>query len=256
MLEAIDKYKFGILAAIASYLVIFSYTNYVTYDYDYLIEPFTETAQIDEANKNEILEITPDNIEIPQDFDVNVRNVSQNVHDDRESSSTDFSQRMSPAQIEQQIQDLESQMKKEAGGSEERARLAGLIEQRKKDREAAAQNNNDGANQEDSNTPTKKYSGETMVSWDLNGRDAYNNTDWYVRNPGYTCDAASGVVVVNVKTNANGDVISAVYNAASSKNATSCMIRKALEYAKLSRFEYNTASNQQSGYIKYTFVLR
>ncbi len=250
MLEVIDKYKFGIVAAFACYLFIFSYTNIITYDNYHVIEPFTDHANIEKESQDEILEITPENIEIPNDFDLNVKNIAQDVNDDREASMTDYSPNMSPAEIEQQIKALEAQMRQEAGGAEERARLEGLIEERKKDREAAERN---ATAQPNNATPTstKKYSGQTIVDWDLNGRKGN-----YIPIPAYTCDAANGVVVVNVKTNANGDVISATHNASASKNETSCMIRKALEYARKSRFEYSTKADQQSGYIKYTFILR
>jgi len=254
MLEVIDKYKFGIIAAFICYLSIFTYTNLTTYDHYTLIEPFTDTANIEKESKDEILEIIPEDIEIPKDFDMDVKNISQNARDDREASKTNYSQNMSPAQMQQQIKALEQQMKDEAGGSKERARLAGLIADRKKEQENASKNT-DPAPTNGSGT-AKKYKGSTMVSWDLNGRKAFNNTDSYVSNPGYTCDAANGVVVVNVKTNLNGDVIKAEYNAGASKNATSCMIRQAVEYAETSRFEYSTDTGRQSGYIKYTFILR
>lgn len=254
MLEVIDKYKFGIIAAFLCYLSIFTYTNLITYNNYTIIKPFTDKANIEKESKDEILEITPDDIEVPKDFDFDVKNISQNAHDDREASKTHYSQNMSPAQMQQQIKALEQQMKDEAGGSKERARLAALIADRKKEQENATQNTDPAPN--NGAGSAKKYKGSTMVSWDLNGRKAFNNTDSYISNPGYTCPDANGVVVVNVKTNLNGDVIKTEYNAAASKNATSCMIRQALEYAGTSRFEYSTDSGRQAGYIKYTFILR
>ena len=254
MLDVFDRYKFGIIAAFTTYVAIFMYTNIVTYDYIIPIEPFTEHARI--LDKEEVLEITPDNIEIPPDYSMDdVKNMSQNVHDNREASYEDFSENRTPEQIAQDIKNLEAQIKQEAGGSADRAELQKLIDQRKKEQELAAQNKKND-NSESGATSNKKYAGTTMVSWDLNGRKAYQNNDWYVRNPGYTCDAANGVVVVNVKTNANGNVIWAEVNEGASRNTTACMKRQALEYAKKSRFEYSSDGGKQTGYIKYTFILK
>jgi hypothetical protein len=96
-----------------------------------------------------------------------------------------------------------------------------------------------------------------MVDWDLSNRKPHNNNSYYVRNPGYTCNEnANGIVVVNVRANKNGDIIAATYDETKSSNATTCMIENAIKYAKLSRFEYSTQTNQQTGYIKYTFVYK
>lgn len=252
MLEALDRYKFGIVAVFVTYVIIFVYTNFTTFTYYPPVQPFLEQAVIE--NKEDVLEITPDDVIVPTDFDftADVKNISQNVHDQREASYEEYSENRSPEQIAQDIRSLEAQMKQEAGGSAERAKLQRLIDERKEQQKLAAEN----AANNDSKLPAsdKKYAGQTMVSWDLQGRTAHNNNDWYVRNPGYTCDGRSGIVVINVKVNSSGDVISAQYNAGASKGADNCMISKATKYAKMSRFAPSTKSNQQSGYIKYTFI--
>jgi len=252
MLEALDKYKFGIVAVFVTYLVIFVYSNFTTFTYYPPPTPFLDQARIEGAE--EILEITPDKIEVPTDFDFtsDVKNISQNVHDQREESYEEYSENRSPQQIAQDIQQLEAQMKQEAGGSAKRAELQKMINERKEQQKLAQEN---AANNDSSDLPAsdKKYAGATMVSWDLSGRAAHNNNDWYVRNPGYTCDGRKGVVVIDVKANSSGQVISAQYNAAASKGADNCMIAKATKYAKMSRFEPSTAPRQQSGYIKYIF---
>lgn len=253
MLEALDKYKFGIVAVFATYMLIFVYTNYQTFVYYPPVPPFLDQARIE--NKEEVLEITPDDIEVPDNFDFSsdVKNISQNVQDQREASYENYSENRSPQQIAQDIKALETQMKQEAGGSKERAKLQSLIDQRKEQQRQAKEN---AANNDASNLPAsdKKYAGQTMVSWDLGGRAAYNNNDWYVRNPGYTCDGRKGIVVIEVKVNGAGDVVSTTYNAGASQGANSCMIEKATKYAKMSRFAPSTKPGQQGGYIKYTFI--
>lgn len=257
MLELLDRYKFGVVAVFATYMIIFVYSNAATFTYTPPTQPFLDQAQIIQDDDEDDQEITPDDVEVPPDFDFssNVKNMSQNVDDERDASFEKFSQKRSSAQIAQDIKNLETQLKDESGGSAKRAELQKLIDQRKAQQEEADRN---AENNPDSNLPTSenKYAGQTMVSYDLSGRNAHNNNDWYVRNPGYTCDGSNGIVVIDVKANKNGDVISAQYNAGASKGANQCMISKATEYAKKSRFMASSKSSQQTGYIKYTFVLK
>lgn len=255
MLEALDRYKFGLLAVVMVYLVIFVYSKSATFDYIIKHEPFLAETTIED--KEEILEITPDDIEVPQDFDYNaeVKNIAQSKNDQRESSMTDYGPPKSSAEIAQDIKALEAQMKSEAGGSAERAKLQRLIDQRKEQQILAQQTENNST--PTSNGSDKKYGGFTMVEWDLDDRMAHNNNSEAIRNPGYTCDdKRNGVVVVDVKTNHNGNVISAKYNPSRSQGASNCMIQQAVKYAKLSRFEYSTKASEQTGYIKYTFVYK
>ena len=98
------------------------------------------------------------------------------------------------------------------------------------------------------------YAGNVMVEWSLAQRTAYQNNNWHVRNPGYTCGyGSSGKVTVQIKVNQNGNVIQAAV--LSSSSANECMTQQALKYAKLSRFNYsNSASTGQVGTITYTFL--
>ena len=94
-----------------------------------------------------------------------------------------------------------------------------------------------------------------MVSFNLANRTAYQNNNWYVRNPGYKCDRSSGTVAVDIIVNENGNVISASINYGGSGGANQCMMDEALKYANLSRFEYKSGLKSQSGQIFYTFIL-
>lgn len=253
MLEILDRYKFGIVAVFATYMVIFVYSNATTFTYIPPVQPFLDQARIiDEEDQ----EITPDDIEVPPDMDFSsdVKNMSQNMHDQRDASYDNYSENRSPEQIANDIKALEAQMKSEAGGSAKQAELRRLIEQRKEQKKLAEQAKNDG---NDSNLPAaaNKYAGATLVSWDLHGRKALNNDDSNIGKPGYTCNS-SGIVVIDVKTNLNGNVISAKYNASASRGANQCMINNSLRYAKKSRFAPSNEAKHQTGYIKYTFVLK
>lgn len=255
MLQALDKYKFGLVAVMMTYMIIFVYSNATRFDYMIEPEPYLEQTMIED--KEEVLEITPDKVEIPDDYQANadIKNLAQSKNDKRNASYEDYGPPKSSEEIAQDIKNLEAQMKNESGGSAARAEIQKLIDQRKAEQAAAKEAENNTTQ----GTPgsDNKYAGYTMVEWDLADRLAHNNNIESIRNPGYTCgDKANGVVVVDVKTNFNGNVISAKYNPSRSSGATSCMIDRAIKYAKLSRFEYSNKANEQTGYIKYTFVYK
>lgn len=250
MLYLIDRYKFGIIAVLMTYVGIFMYTQISTSKYFYTIDVGDDSGRI--VTEDEI-PIKPENVEMPDNYDSEVLNMGDNVSDGRKVSDDKFYENQSPEQVAADIKDLERQMKEAAGGAKERARIAGLIEERKEQQRQLAENQTN-----ENNTPTPggdvKTSKQTMVSWDVQSRDAYQNNKWYVRNPGYVCDnSARETVYVNVKVGADGYVISAVYDATKS-SGSSCTIAKALEYAKISRFEYKASAGTESGWIKYIFM--
>jgi hypothetical protein len=250
MLYFIDRHKFGILAAITVYIAIFMYMQFETFDSTFEIKPFNQTARVE---TEESVELTPENVEVSDDYASEVLNMVNNVKDNRKTSDENYFENQTPAQAAASIKELEAQMKNEAGGADERKKLAGLIAERKeKERLEAEQRLND------KNTPTKggdvKAKGETMVSFDLGGRDAFQNNKYYVRNPGYKCDNRSRItVVIDIKVDASGNVVSAVVNSGESSVSSGCEISEALKYAKMSRFEYKSGESA-SGWIKYIFM--
>jgi hypothetical protein len=103
----------------------------------------------------------------------------------------------------------------------------------------------------------KGVAGKTMVTFELNNRKPFNNNDWHVRNPGYTCGNVNGRVAVQISVDQGGNVVAAKYLPEKSQGADDCMIRQAEKYAKLSRFNYDgSAPKTQSGIIEYLFVYR
>jgi len=142
----------------------------------------------------------------------------------------------------------------EAGGDKERARLKTEMDQRKQQPTKTGNGNKNPGKTEA--TSTNQYSGDVMVEFKLEGRSAFENNLWYVRNPGYTCGyGSSGKVVVSIKVDKGGRVIDAHYDASKSNGANECMIEQAVRYAKKSRFNFKDSSPvQQSGVIIYKFV--
>lgn len=253
MLEAIDRYKFGILAVLVSYFLIFMWTQFDTLKSEVLFVPFTQTGQIDMRDQE--LELTPENVEVSDAYAQDILNMVNNVSDGRETSTDEYFENQTPLEASKSIAELEQQMKYDAGGAQERERLSGLIADRKAHQQELLENKANEPTPTANQGGNKKYAGQTMVNFELNGRDAYQNNKWFVQNPGYKCNNSSRVkVIIDIKVGNDGYVTSAVYNSSKSSGASNCEIGQALKYARISRFEYKGSGGDQPGWISYTFM--
>lgn len=100
---------------------------------------------------------------------------------------------------------------------------------------------NQGKKQED-----VRVTGNVLISFSLAGR-----TFTYMHVPAYQCEG-SGQVVVSISVNRNGKVTSA--SVRSSTSGEECLSERALEAARLSRFNVDaSAPASQSGTITYLF---
>ena len=253
MLEAIDRYKFGILAVLVSYFLIFMWTQFDTLKSEVIFVPFSQRGQID--TRDQELELTPDNVEVSEAFAQDILNMANNISDGRETSDYEFFENQTPLEASKSIAELERQMKDAAGGAKERDRLSGLIADRKASQQEILDNQNNESIPIANQGGNKKFAGQTMVNFDLSGRDAYQNNKWFVRNPGYKCDNGSTVRVhIDIKVGSEGYVTSASYNSSKSSGASSCEIGASLKYAKKSRFEYKSSGEDQLGWISYIFM--
>lgn len=229
------------------YLQLESYTQY------FPIQPFHDGAQV--IVPEEEIELKQENIEIPKDFiPQDVKSFAKDVNDPRKQSDKDYFKNKSASEVEQEVKDYEKKLFEEAGGKDQRKKIEQEMEERKrKEKENASNKKKEENTQKGGDTGFK---GRTMVHWDLTNRTEYQNNEWWVRNPGYTCGPGmNGIVVVIIKVNQNGNVISAKYDPSQSSGAYGCMIEQAEKYAKLSRFNYSSsAPASQTGKIIYTFV--
>jgi len=250
MFVFIDRYKLGILTAFAVYIGFFMYLEMQTYTRYFPIIPFNDQPLV-EVQKEELL-LTPEQIEIQEKIlSGDTKNISRDQNDSRERSIENWQENRSAKEIEQSIKDYEKSLYQANGGEQERDKILKESEQRKNDLKKQAPLKPE--NKESSGAKTV-YAGNVMVEWSLAQRTAYQNNNWHVRNPGYTCGyGSSGKVTVQIKVNQNGNVIQAAV--LSSSSANECMTQQALKYAKLSRFNYsNSASTGQVGTITYTFL--
>jgi len=248
--ELIDKNKFGIIAAFAAYILIFVYLQMRSYTKYFPITPFHEGATIQQEPE---IELDKEQIEIPQDFQGDVKNMVRDQNDKREKSNENYSQNQSSQSASQSVKDYEKKLFEETGGAAERERIRQQMENEKQNKPNPATTNPTKPAQTGGD---KSYAGNVMVEWSLTDRNPHQNNNWYVRNPGYTCGVGSnGTVVVDIKVNANGDIIGASYNSGRSFGANPCMVEQAIKYAKMSRFAFNsTATKSQDGTIIYRFV--
>ena len=237
MFILIDRHKLGILAAFSAYIVVFIFLEIITYQTYFPIQPFNDQPTIS-ITTDELL-ITKENLQVEQDS----KNISKDQNDLREQSINDWQENKSD-EINQSIKDYEKSLHQDNVSKNDN-----IVKENKDD-------NND-LNPQVSNTNNNiktAYGGNVMVSWSLTERTAYLNNNWYVRNPGYTCDQDSyGKITIQIKVDQNGSVIYA--SVLEKGDANQCMINQAIKYAKLSRFNYSTTTTpNQIGTITYTFI--
>ena len=238
----IDRYKLGILAAFSAYILVFIFLEIITYQTYFPIQPFNEQPTI-LITTDELL-ITKENLQLNQDFNYNdSKNISKDQNDLREQSINNWQENKSD-EINQSIKDYEKSLHQDNVSKNDN-----IVKENKdgdNDLNPQVLNNN--------NNVKTVYGGNVMVSWSLTERTAYLNNNWYVRNPGYTCDQDSyGKITIQIKVDQNGSVIYA--SVLEKGDASQCMINQAIKYAKLSRFNYSiTATPNQIGTITYTFI--
>ncbi len=238
----------GLAACAGVYLFVFIYLQVSSYTGFGVKTQFDMYSRIED---DEIL-LKTENIESSDYSGGDISNLSRDLNDSRMTSNDDWSENTYEGNPEDVAKDIEQQFKDETGGEERREELlkehlAKLEKQRKQ---------KEHQNRPKTDASENQFSGEVMVEWELVGRTAYKDDNWYVRNPGYTCGYTSnGIVVVRIKVNRNGTVVDAQIRESSSPNASVCMKSKAIEYAKKSRFNFKSSgANLQTGYISYKFI--
>lgn len=252
--DTIDKNKYGIIAALAAYIIVFMYVQIQSYEQHFVIKGFgSEQAEL---QLPEEIEIKPENIDM-QSFNANtkdIKNLVADQNDTRKKSKDDYSEsKASSKDVAKSVKEFEAQLFKEAEGNQKREKL--LKEHDEKLKKQKEQTNNQ------KNTKTqaggdKAYAGKTMVSFSMKNRTPFENNFWYIRNPGYTCGSnESGEITMRVKIDQNGKVISATYAAELSSSSNACMMEQAKKYALMSRFNFSaSAPNVQEGTISYVFM--
>ena len=90
LLEILDKYKFGILAALASYIIIFMYLQMDSYTVYTPIEIFHEGSHVEIPEED--IHLKPENIDMSGQFQSSdVKNATRDMNDTRQRSNNDYS---------------------------------------------------------------------------------------------------------------------------------------------------------------------
>ena len=247
LLDKLDKYKFGLLAAAGTYIFIFMYLQFQSFSQYIPYDPFFDGSFV-EIPQDEI-NLKPENIMVAENFSNDVKNMARDANDQREQSFEEYYENASDESVAEELRKLEQEMYEEAGGEKTRAEIREELEARK----LAAENTKTSENDpKQTTTGGTSYQGDVMVDWSLRG--PHKNNSWYIRNPGYTAGiGAQGIVYIIIKVNQNGDVISATFDQDRSRGANSNMVEKAIKYAKMSRFEFSNLKSQE-GWISYKFI--
>lgn len=251
--EKLEKYKFGLLAALIAYVGIFAYFQIGTYNGGGApYNPFEEGARI-EIPEDEI-KLLPENIMLPANFDPSdVKNAVRDANDDRKRSETNFSNHKPISDGAQAAKDFEEKLKNEAAGVAERADIEARDAARKEREKQQAKNNAKSDKPSTSgNTSNTASAGKVLVEPYLAKRSSTR-----AEIPGYMCGiGASGKVVMIVKVDNAGTVISATHDPSQNQgNVDYCMIQQAQKYAMRSRFQASSSAvKSQEGWIAYTFI--
>jgi hypothetical protein len=249
-----DHFFLALIAALSVYVFIFMYFQISSYKELVIIEPFHNYSRVETPEE---IQIRPDQIELPEESGNAPRNVSRDNNDSRAKSNENWSQNKPTGNQDpvQSAKDFEKKLFEEAGGAKERERIQKEMEERKKTQNTVPSEKNTN-NQPSNSGKSNQYAGDVMVDFSLSGRTAFDNNNWHIRNPGYTCGHGStGTVVVAVSVDKAGKVIGTSIDESRTNNATSCMREQALKYAGISKFNFSEkAPVRQEGYIRYRFV--
>lgn len=254
----LDKYKYPILAVLLTFFGSLFYLLFNSYEKSWEVEGWNFKNEVKVEIAKDELEIKPEDIEILSEKTLKeVKSITRDLNDTRKKTmNEDWSETkpMSSKDIEKSVKDLEKQFFKEAGGEGKRQKIIEEKIQAEQKIKQKQQNSKSSKESQNRSGEDKVYGGNVMVEWNLTGRDPHQNNNYYVRNPGYTCgEGSSGYVLIKIKVDQGGSVVSAIVSSSSSAN--SCMLEQAKKYALLSRFNYSkNAPLNQEGTIRYTFV--
>ena len=248
MLKKPEYYYQAILLTMTVIVFLGVISSIDVFESELRVKKFDEGLKVEKSLEKEL---SFKDLELSSNQSGPIKNLIQNQSDQRQSSYKEYSQDIDAGDASSRAaEEFEKSLWEQAEGNSLRKEL---------DEKRQNQLLNPENTKEISHVVTPKnnqYAGRVMVSFKVGlQRTAFNNNNWYVRNPGYTCNKGSGRVVVNVVVSSNGRVKKATINRELSVNANQCMLDKGLEYARMSRFNILSSMNQEeTGYISYEFI--
>ncbi len=252
LFDLLEKYKFGLLAALLSYVAFFAYFQIGTYNGGGSpYSPFHEGARI-EIPEDEI-KLLPENIMLPANFQPgDVKNTVRDANDERKRSEKNYDTHSSTSSGAMSATEFEKTLFENAEGVEERKKIEKMIQTRKEREREAAKVQTGGPDKATTSGANNAAAGNVMVEFSLTSR-----TKQRLPIPSYMCGVgSSGRVVMVIRVDNAGNVVSATHDTSKNQgNVNGCMVEQAKKYALQSRFNYSdTAGKSQEGWISYTFV--
>ncbi len=236
----IDKFKYGILAALATYVLLFTYMQLKYFDQLVPIERMFNESHVDIPDDE--IELKPENIQVAPEFQGGeVKNTTKDLNDKRLFSEKNWSQQVG------------NQQNKQSGNndnsfSDERKHLEEIQKQvNERNNKTLPIKSTSPSNSNSSSGSKFAFKGNVLVSYDVPTR-----TKEKLEAPGYSCKGA-GKVAIKIRVDSYGGVTSVKFDVSKSNGADQCMIDLALSYAK-SRSKFTGGSGNADGYIYYTFV--
>lgn len=148
-------------------------------------------------------------------------------------------------ETDESVYDFEKRYRESLGGDKARKEIE---EKREKERQEEQKKNSknqkvNGGVGGTQGSQTSGTDGVTMVEWSKKERKAYNDDDWHIRVPAYTCGiGVNDKIVLKLKVDMSGKVLDTELISGSNP----CCIEQARNYAKKSKFE---ASDKTIQYI-------
>jgi hypothetical protein len=184
----IERHKFGVLTAITIFIALYMYFQMQTYEGTFVISSWEDETVLEK----EEIEIKPENIEVdPQAMTSgDVKSIAKNANDERQTSNENWDRNKSSSQsAAEKIKNLEKQYYAETGESQKRDVIRKQLEEAKKQQKTDAKADSKTKSDQNAQGGNTAFKGKTMVDYSL--RDPFQNNEWWVRNPGYTCGYGS-----------------------------------------------------------------
>lgn len=240
-MQFIIKYRWALIGTFVLHLGVMAYMQTVK-----VPAPYVPIGRLEEIplvlEPEQKLVLLQDN-KLVQQNSGKVSNITVNERDKIASTDKRYDSRSIQEQVEKEVRDFEKNaFDAEAANHPTDITIHDDKEKSKVKDKTDNKNNSDAGN-------VRGNLGTVSGSYDFGGRK-----DEVFRKPAYVCKG-SGTIVLRVKLNASGKVLSAQIDQSQSSFTESCMGENALTYVKKCKFEAGTQwPDPHEGTVTYTFI--
>lgn len=238
------KYKWALIGTFFLHIGVMAYMNRVKLERHYV--PMGQLEQIPL--------VLEDQFDIPEEEKMKqemqngkISNITVNENDKVGESDKKYDSRavkISDSDVEKDMRDYEKNAFDEAASKHKKDDI--VIDDPKLNVKKDKKDDNSQSSNENNKV---RSAGRVSGSYDLDGR-----RDEYFAKPAYVCKG-SGTIVLKVKVNRSGKVVSATIDSGQSSYTEDCMGENAVKYAYKCKFEAGTQwPEPQSGTVTYTYI--